>query len=83
MTDQEKKYEHLVSVISDKIRVLNLEIIEETEVSDFWLYQVIYVKEDKIMTEHVIGRDMSDALYRLSKILEMPLTRFPSFLKNQ
>ena len=83
MSDELKKYEHFIPVISDKIRVINLELLEENKVPGFWSYKIIYFKNDEIKEEHVMGQDVSDALYRFSKIIEMPFTRFPSFLKTK
>ncbi len=82
MTEVTKKYEHLIPIISDKIRVLQMEILEETDVNGFWMYKIVYFKEDEILEEHVIGQDMSDALYRLGKLIEMPFARFPSYLNK-
>ena len=82
MNEELKKYESFIPIISDKVRVIKLELLEESSAPGFWSYKIIYIKDDKVEEDHVIGKDMSDALYRFSRIVEMPLTRFPSFLKG-
>jgi len=82
MSEDLKKYDHFISVISDKIRVIKMELLDETDAPGFWSYKITYFKEDQILEDHVMGKDMSDALYRFGKIAEMPFTRFPSYLNK-
>ena len=83
MENKLDKYKDFVSIIEENLRVLNLEITKEAEVSGFWVYEIIYVDKNEVKMDHVMGKDMSDALYRFSQIIEMPQSRFtPSFLKK-
>ena len=76
--DRLKKYEDFISMIDDKIRVLNLELVKPSDVTGFWVYHIVYFEEEQIKEDHVMGKDMSDALYRFSQILELPQSRFSS-----
>lgn len=83
MNSKLDKYKDFISIFEDKVRVLNLELIKEAEVAGFWVYEIIYFDKNEIKEDHVMGKDMSDALYRFSQIIELPLSRFtPGFLKK-
>lgn len=82
MIEDLKKYEHFIPLIEEKVRVFNLELVKESNAPGFWTYRIIYFMDNEVKEDHVMGKDMSDALYRFSKIVEMPFTRFPNFLKS-
>ena len=69
MLNSIKLVEKVREVNEDEIRVLSVELVE---VSDYlkghFTYEIVYLKDDKIEKEHMIGKDVSDALYRFQQV---------------
>ena len=56
----------------DKIRVLNVELLDVYEyIKGHFNYKVVYLENDKVEEEHMIGKDVTDALYRFSQTKKM------------
>ena len=60
----------------DKIRAINLELIDESPLSGYWVYKFIFCEDGVISEEVIIGKDMSDALYRFSVLKNRKLKMF-------
>lgn len=74
----------LEKIKDDKIRAINLELLDETIISGYWTYKFIYSEKGEIKEDIITGKDMSDALYRFSVLnnRKMTMFKYPKSLKK-
>ena len=77
--------ELLEKIKVDKIRAINLELIDESPIKGYWMYKFIYSKKGEVKEEVITGKDMSDALYRFSvlKNRELSMFKYPKSLTKK
>ena len=83
MKDKEKLVSIIEKIDDKNVRVLDLSLEGDSDILGFWNYKAIYYKDGEMKTEHVIGKDMSDALYRLSVLIDLPKSSFMRYLENK
>lgn len=61
--------ERVQTANEDDIRVLSVELVEVSDlIKGHFTYKITYLKENVVAEEHMIGRDVSDALYRFQQV---------------
>jgi hypothetical protein len=56
----------------DRIRVLSVELLDVLDyIKGHFTYKVVFIEDDEVKEDHMLGRDVSDALYRFSQTKHM------------
>ncbi len=69
-------YTEILKKVNEDVRALNLELIDEAPIEGYWIYKITLTRNGEIEEEHIMGKDMSDALFRFSTLNNTQLVQF-------
>ena len=69
-------YTEILKKVKDELKALDLKLIDEAPIEGYWIYKITLTRNGEIEEEHIMGKDMSDALYRFSQLNNTQLVQF-------